>query len=260
LLFGAGYILFLTPGWLLNPVPVAMTALVTYAVVLARRWWLLRRIFAVVKSEEITRALEADPSRLDPGGEIREITALFVDIRGFTTFSEECGGDPKQVVALLNTYFSVVIPCIENEKGTIVNFMGDGLMVIFGAPVTLPDHAARATRAALAIVNAVKSNLDQWTKHRFANFRVGIGIHTGLAVIGAIGSGVRKDYTAIGDTINTASRVEGETKNFKVEILVTDATRKQLETKPELSARSQAIAQPVTVKGRMEPIQLYLVK
>jgi len=255
----AAYALFVFPGWLMNPVPVAFAALGTYAVVLARRWWQLRRMFAVVKSEAVTRALEADPRRLDPGGELRVITAMFADIRGFTTFSETCGGDPKQVVALLNEYYTTIIPVIEEYGGTIIAFMGDGLMVLFGAPVSQENHAEQGVHAALAMAQAVKANAKAWERHRFAGMRIGIGLHSGPAVIGAIGSGARKDYTAIGDTINTASRVEGETKRYNTEILLTAATRTLLESKPLLAARCQPIPELAMLKGRLEPVQLFHV-
>jgi adenylate cyclase len=258
-LFVAAYALFRFPGWLLNPVPVAVTALTTYTAVLARRWWQLRRIFAIVKSEAVTRALEADPRRLDPGGELREITALFADIRGFTTFSENCGGNPKRVVALLNAYYTAVIPAIEAEGGTIIAFMGDGLMVLFGAPVSQTDHAARAVRAALAMRQAVRNHTRLWEQHQFAGLRIGVGVHTGPAVVGAVGSGTRKDYTAIGDTINTASRVEGETKHQSADMLITAATRSHLDSEPLLAARCSLIPEPVTLKGRKEPVQLFQI-
>ena len=251
------YVLFVSAGLLLNPVPLALTVLSTYTLVLGRRWWQLRRIFAVVKSEEVTRALEADPRRLDPGGELREVSALFADIRGFTAFSERCQGDPQKVVGLLNAYYSVIIPTIEVEGGTIIAFMGDGLMVLFGAPVSLPDHATRAVRAALALEQAVRDRADLWANHKFSDMRVGVGIHSGPAVIGAIGSGKRKDYTAIGDTINTASRVESETKKHKAAVLITASTMQKLI--PVLAARCQAIAGPVTLSGRQEPTQLFRV-
>lgn len=255
--FAATYLLFLIPGWLLAPLPLVLTALSAYAAVLSRRWSQLRRIFAVVKSEAVTRALEADPRRLDPGGETRVITALFADIRGFTTFSERCGGDPKKVVSLLNAYYSVVIPPLEAEGGTIVAFMGDGLMVLFGAPVSQADHAARAVRAALGMTQAVARHRSVWAQHNFPDLRIGVGVHSGPAVVGAIGSGDRKDYTAIGDTINTASRVEGETKQYPAGMLITATTRRLIETDPLLLARCEAVVEPVQLKGRAEPVQLF---
>ena len=133
-------------------------------------------------------------------------------------------------------------------------------MVLFGAPVSMEDHATSAVRAGLAMVQAVNSNARVWEQHHFPALRIGVGVHSGPAVIGAIGSGVRKDYTANGDTINTASRVEGETKQHGVEVLITAATFQRLARFPELRARCQAIAEPVSLKGKAEVMQLYQVQ
>ena len=256
----AGYGAFRYLGWVMSTVPLALTGALTYSVVLARRWSQLRRIMAVVKSEAITRALEADPRRLDPGGELREVTALFADIRGFTTFSEHCGNDPRKVVALLNAYFGVVVPLIEDEGGTVMSFMGDGVLVLFGSPVTQPDHASRAVRAAIRMANAIRNNSELWTSRDYPGMRVGIGVHTGPAVVGAVGGPTRLDYTAIGDTINTASRVEGQTKELATEILITASTLAALGSDLQLINRCHPVPDPVRLAGKAEPIDLFRVE
>ena len=147
---------------------------------------------------------------------------FLVFLRGhprFHPFSER--HTPDQVVALLNAYFGVVIPRIEAEGGIINQFMGDGIMVLFGAIPARPDHAAAAVRAALSTVRSVEDNRPLWTSLEFDALRVGIGIHTGPVLLGAIGSPTRLDFTAIGDTVNAASRVEGENKRVGSTILIT---------------------------------------
>jgi adenylate cyclase len=153
--------------------------------------------------------------------EARELTVLFSDIRGFTTLSET--SPPEEVVALLNLYFSRQVEVIFRHGGTLDKFIGDAIMAFWGAPTAYPDHAERAVAAALDMsrtleelrcdLGAIGAELD-----------VGIGVHTGRAVVGCIGSTDRLDYTAIGDTVNLASRIEGLTKGI-ARILVSESTR-----------------------------------
>jgi adenylate cyclase len=146
---GAAWAGFTWFHWRIEMTAMLLLGFLVYATTFALRWRTLRRMFGVVKSEALAMALETDPSRLDPGGEEREVTVLFADVRSFTDFSEK--HTPQEVVALLNAYFKAVVPVIEAEGGVIDKFMGDGIMALFGAPVSLPDHAARAARAAVAI-------------------------------------------------------------------------------------------------------------
>jgi adenylate cyclase len=153
--------------------------------------------------------------------ETREVTVLFSDIRGFTTLSETAA--PEEVVALLNRYFTRQVEIIFKHGGTLDKFMGDGIMAFWGAPTAYPDHARRAVTAALemsAALDAFRGELGALG----AGLDIGIGLHTGRAVVGFIGSDERLDYTAIGDTVNSASRIEGLTKGLS-RILVSKATR-----------------------------------
>jgi adenylate cyclase len=153
--------------------------------------------------------------------EVREVTVLFSDIRGFTTLSEAAA--PEEVVALLNRYFTRQVEIIFKHGGTLDKFMGDGIMAFWGAPTAYPDHARRAVAAALemsAALDAFRGELGALG----AALDIGIGLHTGKAVVGFIGSDERLDYTAIGDTVNSASRIEGQTKGVS-RILASKATR-----------------------------------
>ena len=153
--------------------------------------------------------------------EAREISVLFSDIRGFTALSEVTA--PEAVVTLLNAYFSRQAGVIFAHAGTLDKFIGDAIMAFWGAPVAHPDHAARAVAAALdmsAALEEMRGELNEFG----AKLEIGIGVHSGSAVVGFVGSNDRLDYTAIGDTVNLASRVEGLTKGI-ARVLVTQATR-----------------------------------
>ena len=182
----------------------------------------------------------------------REISVLFSDIRGFTTLSET--REPEEVVALLNRYFDRQVEAIFSEAGTLDKFIGDAIMAFWGAPVDRPDHAHAAVLAAMAMVE----QLDQFKRElggSLAQFDIGIGIHTGPAVVGFLGSKRRLDYTAIGDTVNLASRIEGETKG-RARVLVSEATRNACDAYE--GCRLIFIDRgEVTVKGRHQPVRLY---
>lgn len=150
------------------------------------------------------------------GGSLYEVTVLFSDIRDFTAISEIL--NPEETVEFLNEYFGRICTVILDYGGTIDKFIGDAVMAVFGAPVQINDHAFKALSAALKMTE-IASDFNNWINHRFIGkplpeFRIGIGLHTGMALIGNIGSPRRIEYTAIGDTVNTASRIEGITKEL----------------------------------------------
>ena len=149
----------------------------------------------------VTRLL-ADPDQAALGGAVVEVTALFADLRGFTTYSER--HEPEEVVTLLNRYYAAMIPCLLEHEGTIVNYAGDLVMAVFNAPTRQADHAMRAARAAVEMRDAV----NDLTRGDPQLPTFGIGINTGPALVGNIGAELR-DYTVIGDTVNVASRLEG---------------------------------------------------
>jgi adenylate cyclase len=213
-------------NWRIEMVAMLFLGLFAYVSTFLIRWWWLRGVMSAAKSRAIVRALEADPGQLDLKGENRLITVLFADIRGFTSFSDR--HEPHEVVALLNAYFSAIVPIIERHGGTIDKYIGDGVMVLFGAPVAQPDHAARAVRAAVAMVRRVHELQPEWAKLGNAGMRIGVGIQTGPALVGTMGSRRRLDYTAVGDTVNRAARIESANKDMRTEILVSDETYRAL--------------------------------
>jgi adenylate cyclase len=212
----------------------------------------MREMFGRYVSDEVVDVLLADDRKLDLAGESKVVTVLFSDIRGFTTISEKLS--PHEVVEMLNAYFTRVCEPILAQGGTVNKFIGDAVMAMFGSPVAYPDHARRAVRAALGMAKEA-AEFREWMNQRFpdrglSEFRIGVGLHTGEAVIGDIGTPKRKEFTPIGDTVNAASRLEGVTKDLKCVVVASEATV----TAAGAGVRTGK-AETVTVKGRSEAIR-----
>jgi adenylate cyclase len=182
-------------------------------------------------------------------GQAREITVLFSDIRGFTTLSEK--RSPEQIVSLLNRYFSLQVEIIFRHGGTLDKFIGDAIMAFWGAPQDDPQHAAHAVAAALEMEQCLLRFKDELGEDG-KDFDVGIGIHTGKAVVGFIGSDARMDYTAIGDTVNLSSRIEGLTKGV-ARILVSSDTVAHCQNAFDFSPTGS-----YKVKGRLQEVELFI--
>ncbi len=180
-------------------------------------------------------------------GEERAITVLFADIRAFTRFSEE--RSPAGVVAFLNDFLDRAAESVERHGGIVNKFTGDGLMAIFGAPRDDADHAAGAARAAVDIQRDLRAVA---TERNLPDLRLGIGLHSGPAVVGLVGSASRSEYTAIGDTVNLAARIEELTKTFDADILLSDATREALGERAVVRSVGE-----VDIRGRAQPVKLH---
>jgi adenylate cyclase len=185
----------------------------------------LKKMFGRYVSDDVVKVL-TEGERPDLSGESVHVTVLFSDIRNFTTISEKL--DAHEVVEMLNAYFSRTTEPILIEGGMVNKFIGDAVMAIFGSPVRHPDHARRAIRAALQMAKEA-GEFKQWMRERFPGrglpeFGIGIGVHSGDAVIGDIGSVKRTEFTAIGDTVNAASRLEGVTKEMHCVLVASKAT------------------------------------
>ena len=184
-------------------------------------------------------------------GESREATIMFSDLRDFTALSESLTGE--QVVALLNDCHSRMVETIFAHGGTLDKYMGDGIMAYFGAPVAQPDHAERAVRCALAMQEALGGLNAERARRGERPLRMGIGIHTGTVVVGDVGGPRRREYTAIGDAVNVASRIERLTKSHGVPILVSEETRRRVGG--TIGFRATAAT---AVRGKSEPLQTYV--
>jgi adenylate cyclase len=200
--------------------------------------------------EYVVKQMLENPDSFKLGGVNQTITVLFADIRGFTRISEHA--PPEKIVQLLNRYFSAMTDIIFAHGGTLDKYLGDGLMALFGAPTTTPQDAANAVNSAVAMQRRIIGINQELREEGFPEIGVGIGLHTGEATVGYIGSERRSEYTAIGDVVNTASRLESNSKGG--EILVSDATAKLSRGRYKLKPR-----EPITVKNRQQPVVLWEV-
>lgn len=186
-------------------------------------------------------------------GERRKITVLFSDIRGFTHLSEQLS--PEEVVSLLNDYFKAMIEIIFKHHGTLDKFIGDGIMVEFGAPLDDATQEHNAINTAIEMQQEIKKLSKQWEDQNRPALKIGIGIHTGQAIVGNIGSEVRLEYTAIGDTVNVAARLEQMTKVTEHAILISETTYEAVKDHFTCNALGKK-----TLAGREEPISIYTVE
>lgn len=200
--------------------------------------------------EYVVKQMLENPESFKLGGVNQTITILFADIRGFTRISEHA--PPEKIVSLLNRYFSAMTDIIFAHGGTLDKYLGDGLMALFGAPTTTPEDASNALNAAVAMQRRLLGINAELVKDGLPEVGVGMGLHTGEVTVGYIGSERRSEYTAIGDSVNTASRLESNSKGG--EILITDATAKAARSRYKLKPR-----EPIMVKGREQPVVLWEV-
>jgi len=209
-----------------------------------RRLEAQRRLFGRMVSPAVIDQL--DPDKIQLGGERVDITTLFADIRGFTSFSENL--TPEELVSVLNKYLAAAADAILEHEGTVDKFMGDAVMAWFNAPIPQPDHTLRAVRAALGMRDAIQALHRELPPGAHLNF--GLGIHFGEAVLGLVGTEKRLDYTAIGDSVNTAKRIqENATIN---QILMSSAAYKNVSSLIEVRP-----AKPIIAKGKSHPLDVY---
>ena len=200
--------------------------------------------------EYVVKQMLENPDSFKLGGVNQTITILFADIRGFTRISEHA--PPEKIVSLLNRYFSAMTDIIFAHGGTLDKYLGDGLMALFGAPTATPEDASNALNAAVAMQRRVLSINLELMGEGLPEIGVGIGLHTGEVTVGYIGSERRSEYTAIGDAVNTASRLEGNAKGG--DILISDATAQAAHSRYKLEPR-----EPIMVKNRQQPVALWEV-
>lgn len=212
----------------------------------ARLYRQLDSLFRQYMSPSVATTLLADPGQAGLGGAIAEVTVLFADLRGFTSFSER--SSPEEIVAMLNRYFGIAVPLVLEQGGTVDKFVGDALMAVWGAPVRQPDHALRGARAALAVQRAIDEAAREgpdWPRFR-------IGLNSGPALVGNIGSAELRNYTVIGDTVNLASRLETAARPGQVVIGpdTHQAIRELADAEP---------LGPIAVKGKERPVEAHLL-
>ncbi|MEZ5962084.1 MAG: adenylate/guanylate cyclase domain-containing protein [Hyphomonadaceae bacterium] len=258
----AGFLLFARAGYLFDPIFPTLSAMVFGAAATTyfyrqteRQRVEIRRAFNQYVAPSVVRQLEAHPERLKLGGEVRELTILICDIRNFSAIAEAMSAE--ELTSFINSFLTPLSDIIIESGGTIDKYMGDAILAFWNAPLDQPDHAERACNAALAIVSRMAQLNEVWRSEAnaagraFEDVRIGIGLNSGQACVGNLGSEKRFDYSAIGDSVNIASRLEGLTKVYGVTMLVSEETRAH---GPEFTFIETGI---VRLKGRAAPTRVF---
>jgi adenylate cyclase len=220
-----------------------------------RRGDFLQDTFSRYVPASVVGELVGNDMHIELGGQQRDITVLFCDIRGFTSWSEN--REAQEIITELNTLLSELSNAVISFEGTLDKFTGDGLMAFWGAPLPTDDHAARACQAALEMLERLDRLNAERVRAGQEPFAIGVGVHSGTAVVGNVGHEQRLDYTAIGDTVNLAARLEAATKEIGSVLLVSAATQERLPT--GLRSRSMRIGE-IAVKGRRQPVEVYALQ
>lgn len=204
----------------------------------------------------LVKRLQKNPELLKLGGETKTMTYLFSDIRGFTPISEQYKTDPQGLSKLINRYMTPMTNITLNNSGTIDKYIGDALMAIWGAPVDVPDHANQAIKTAQDMEVALAKLNEELKKEGLLELGVGIGINTGDAVVGNMGSDTRFDYTVLGDSVNLAARLEAQTKEYGVFYMFTKQTLDQL---TDYDPDELAFIDRIAVKGQTATVDIYTI-
>ena len=220
----------------------------------------IRSAFAQYLSPSLVEQLASSPQKLVLGGEQRNMTVLFSDVRGFTTISETYKNDPQGLTTLMNRFLTPVTNAIVARNGTIDKYMGDAVMAFWNAPLDDPAHQRNACHAALDVLarvtelNRVREQEASTNGHRFVPIKMGIGINSGTCAVGNMGSDLRFQYTVMGDSVNLASRLEGQTKGYGLSIIIGAATAAA--AAPEFALLE---IDSLRVKGKTEPEVIYTI-
>ena len=257
-LFGAGHYAFRQGQWV-NLVYPSLALLLTFIAITVYRFFTeerqrqyTRRAFQQYVSPEVVEQIMQNPQVLQFGGELRNLTVLFSDIRDFTTFTEK--NDPQLVVQMLREYLTEMTRIVIEEGGTLDKYIGDAVMAEFGAPIAYPDHAVRGCRAALRMAAEVERLTAKWTAEGKEPFRIGLGVNTGNMVVGNLGSEQLFDYTVIGDEVNLGARLESLNKDYQTDkhIIISEGTYEAAGTAIEVRQLGE-----VKVKGKTRPVVVY---
>jgi adenylate cyclase len=250
----------LAGGWIVPAVAGATSTALTYVVITVikltleqRQTAMLRTTFGRYVSPQILTHILAHPEKVQLGGERRDLTILFSDIRGFTTISE--ASEPEQVVEMLNEYLTRMVEILLEHGGTLDKFIGDAVMGFWNAPAADPDHPRHAVACALDMIEETARIRERWIGEGKAAIRIGIGVNTGDAVVGNIGAEKVFGYTVIGDAVNLSSRLEGKNKDYGTEIIISEFTKERIGDEFEL-----VYLDDVKVKGKEKAVRIYEVK
>lgn len=258
----AGYIylsayLFNAKGLLINITYPVLLVITTYLCLTLYRYVMeamekkkLKGTFQYYVAAPVMEELMKHPEKLKLGGEEKELTVLFSDIRRFTTISERL--TPDTLIKLLNEYLSAMSDVVFKYEGYLDKYIGDAIMAVYGAPLAQEDHARKACLTALDMMERLKAMQGDWEKRGLPLLNIGIGINTGDMVVGNIGSEQKYDYTVIGDNVNLASRLEGLNKLYGTNIIISESV--YMQAGKELFCRELDIVQ---VRGKIKPVSIY---
>ena len=210
----------------------------------------ITRVFSLYVTPQVVNYLIAHPERINLGGERRKITLLFTDLAGFTTFSEVLS--PERVTYLLNRHFTSMTDIVLENEGTVVQFIGDAIMAFWGAPLDDDEQAYHAVATAIAMQKAMAELREEFAKENLPQIHMRIGIHSGSAVVGNLGSAKRFGYTAVGDDVNLAARLEGINKLYGTGIMMSSDTA--LQVKDRIALRP---VDKVIVKGKSHAVEVF---
>jgi len=252
------YFMFAERGRWLSFVIPAGTLVANYAVITSFRMIFeerekrkIRKTFSQYLSPDVISLIEKDPQKyVRPGGEIKELTVMFSDIRGFTTISE--GLTPDELVSLLNEYLGEMTEIVFANQGTLDKYIGDAVMAFWGSPLPQEDHAVRACECALQMIHSLERLNAKWTAEGRRAISIGIGLNTGLLNVGTMGSAKRLSWTVMGDNVNLASRLEGINKEYHTQIVISEATYHQVKNRFVCRELDK-----IRVKGKKLPVKIY---
>jgi adenylate cyclase len=212
----------------------------------------IKKQFGTYLSPALVEKLQKNPELLVLGGESRELSIMFTDVRGFTTISEHYGKDVQGLTKIMNRYMTAMTAKIIENNGTLDKYIGDAQMAFWNAPVDEPNHAKMAVKTALQMMDSLDEFNREIEQEGIPAFGMGLGINTGTVVVGNMGSSQRFDYTCLGDSVNLASRLEGQSKPYGVKIILGPLTAEQV--KDEYSVVELDC---IAVKGKKEGVKIY---
>ncbi len=210
---------------------------------------MIRQTFQRFVAPSVVEQMLRNPTSIELGGHLQEVTVLFVDIENFTPLAERT--EPAELLGVLNKYHELIVEIVLNNGGTIDKFIGDAVMTLYNTPLEQADHPARAVATATDIVRALPAFHEQFPDE--FRLKLNFGIHTGTAIVGNVGSPEIMDFTAVGDTVNVASRLQSLSENGQ--ILISESTQMQIGN----MGKSQYVG-PIHVKGRSRPIPVYEIR
>ncbi|MEO5375382.1 MAG: adenylate/guanylate cyclase domain-containing protein [Alphaproteobacteria bacterium] len=254
--FAGGTALYVHQGVVLSMSYILLAGLMGYILIEYYHFMLVRnqkkqiaKTFGQYIPTELVEEMNKSGKSVEVGGESREMTVLFSDVRGFTTLSE--GLAPQELTQLMNAFLSPMTKTIHKHRGTIDKYMGDAIMAFWGAPLEDKDHARHATEAALAMIGSLDEVNRSFEARGWKAIKIGVGLNTGVMNVGNMGSDFRLAYTVLGDAVNLGSRLEGLTKQYGVLVIVNETTAAAV---PDLVVRQ---LDAVRVKGKDQPVTIF---